>query len=65
MFNMMVVNLKLIVQNGNKHTFIAVIMVPLCTEVIITVAYICSAVAVNCVTLPLLWVKEIMLVLGI
>jgi hypothetical protein len=51
---MMVVNLQLIVQNGNKNTFIAVIMVPLCTEFIITVAYFCTAMAVNCVTLPLL-----------
>jgi hypothetical protein len=32
-------------------------MVPLCTEVII-VAYFCTAVAVKCVTLPVLWVKN-------
>jgi len=43
---------------------IVVIMVPLFTEVIITVAYFCTAVAGNCVTLPLFRVKEIMLVLG-
>jgi hypothetical protein len=54
MFKMMVVNLTLKVENGNNKTFVAVIMVPLCTELIITVTYFCTAVAVNCVTLPLL-----------
>jgi hypothetical protein len=43
---------------------IVVIMVPLCTEVILTVAYFCTAVEVNYITLLLLWVKEIMLFLG-